>query len=115
VSRASVKLLKARLPELEELHKEVTSHREEEDAVYGYYHGSFKVYSIQDCTNEMVALFQELGDGLNGDFLNMIEAGTDIKFEHAHNAEWDKYTFPRLQAFWHAKYMLEMIARSFIR
>jgi hypothetical protein len=61
---------------LEELHIEVTSHWEEGDAVYRYYHGSFKVYSIQDCIKQIVALFQELGDGskLNGDFPKIIEA-----------------------------------------
>ena len=105
--------IKARLPELEEVHIEVTSHWEEEDAVYRYYHGSFKVYAIQDCTKRIVAMLQELGDGLelNRDFLDIIEAGTDIKFEHAHNAEWDKYTLPQLQAFWHAKYMLEKMIK----
>ncbi len=55
----------------------------------------------------------ELGDGLklNRGFLDIIEAGTDIKFEHAHNAKWDKYTLPELQAFWHAKYMLEKMTK----
>jgi hypothetical protein len=91
--------IKARLPELEELHIEVTSHWKEEDAVYRYYHGSFKVYSIQDCIKQIVALFQELGDGskLNGDFPKIIEAGTDIKFDYAHNSEWDKYPFEHMR------------------
>jgi hypothetical protein len=76
--------IKARLPELEELHKEVTSHWKEEDAVYRYYHGRFKVYAIQGCTKRIVAMLQELGDGLelNRDFLDIIKDGTDIKFEH---------------------------------
>jgi len=105
--------IKAHLPELEELHKEVTSHWEEEDAVYRCYHGSFKVYATRGCTKRTVAMLQELGDGLelNRDFLDIIEAGTDIKFEHAHNAEWDKHTLPQLQAFWHAKYMLEQMIK----
>jgi hypothetical protein len=66
--------IKVRLPELEELLKEVTSHWEEEDAVHRYYHGSFKVYAIQDCAKRIVAMFEALGDGLelNGDFLSIL-------------------------------------------
>jgi hypothetical protein len=44
-------------------------------------------------------MLQELGDELelNGDFLNIIEAGTDIKFDYAHNSEWDKYPFEHMR------------------
>ena len=42
-------------------------------------------------------------------FLSIVRSGTGKKFELSHNDSWDEHTLPLLQAFWHAKYMIEMM------
>jgi hypothetical protein len=123
---ALLQRIKSRLPELEELYKRhVTDRRAEEEAVYRYYHRSFKVYAIQDHTEAILGGFEELGahlqiEGsgfvevnleLNSDFLNIVRAGTGIVFERSHNLGWPAHTLPQLQAYWHAKYMLVMMIK----
>lgn len=92
--------------------EDVNSHWVYEDCIYRYYHQSFKVYSIQHSTRKITHELKRIGwRPLNKQFINLIENGTGIKFDLSHNADWDKHTLPQLQAFFHAKYMLEMIVK----
>lgn len=102
--------LKAALPALEELLTEVTGHWTYEDLVYRYYHNSFKVYWLQEVTLKIVAALKALMPEreLNKAFLQILADGTGKKFEMEHNQRWPEVTRPIVEAFFHAKYFLEM-------
>ena len=51
--------IKARLPELEELAR--TLEKAEENGVYRFYHGSFKVFYLQRPVKKAFALIEEIG------------------------------------------------------
>jgi hypothetical protein len=117
-----LQLIKSRLAHLEELwEKHVLDDLAEEDAVYRYYHHSLKIYWIQEHTNSIVAFFEELArqlgkelgrdTNLNEKFISIVRSGTGHEFEFSHNSAWDMHTLPQLQAFWHTKYMLEMMIK----
>ena len=109
--------LKAKLPELEKLLLDVSN--ETEDRVYRFYHQSFKVYYLQEETKRIVTALTELlptslrelrskSNPLNKWFTQIISEGTGKQFEHAHNQRWLEETRPIVEAFFHAKYFLEM-------
>lgn len=106
--------IKKNLPKLEELLISVCGHWNYEDLVYRYYHGSFKVYYAQNVTIKIVKALKELSPKnkkLNTAFEDIIKKGTGKKFSSDHNDDWDKHTRPILEAFFHAKYFLEMICK----
>jgi hypothetical protein len=47
----------------------------------------------------------------NLSFAQIIREGTGKKFALEHNKEWDRHTRPMLEAFAHAKFMIEMAVR----
>lgn len=102
--------LRDKLPELDQLLTKVRGEWTYEDSIYRYYHHSYKVYSVQYLTKEIVESLQALAPDteLNADFLLIYAAGTGHKFEYSHNREWDRRGRPMLEAFFHAKYFLEM-------
>ena len=102
--------IRENLAELEELLVEVSGHWEMEDMVYRYYHGSFKVYFVQRLTTKIVKALEAVSPELplSPNFLDIVQQGTGKTFEMSHNKEWDKHTLPLLQAFFHAKFFLEM-------
>jgi hypothetical protein len=110
--------LKAVLPNLEKLLADCTAHWGSEDLVYRFYHQSFKVYGLQEYTEQIVAALTALLPGplreirgaqpLNAWFTKIVAEGTGKTFEHEHNHRWLEVTRPILEAFFHAKYMLEM-------
>ena len=55
--------IKSGLPALEELLERASSHWGYEDPVYRLYHASFKVFGLQDSTNEIVAALRALLPG----------------------------------------------------
>jgi len=65
---------------------------EYEDRVYRFYHCSFKVYWLQ----------------LNDHYRQIISEGTGKTWTADHNERWLKETRPIVEAFFHARYMLEM-------
>jgi hypothetical protein len=111
--RALFSNLKAALPALETLLAEHTSHWGYEDAIYRFYHQSFKVYRLQEATINIVAALQALAPKreLNGWFLEIVKAGTGRTFELSHNSKWPEVTRPIVEAFFHARYFLEMAVR----
>lgn len=102
--------IKERMPSLEALLKRAQSHWEYEDYVYRYYHDSFKVFGVQSITNQIVAVLRELLPDveLNRRFVNILDEGTGKQFTNETNANWDAATRPLLEAFFHARFMLEM-------
>lgn len=105
--------LEESLPELEELLEECSGHWGYEDPVYRFYHHSFKVYALQQTTGKIVAALESLAPGrqLNAWFVEIVEEGTGKRFEPEHNRQWLEVTRPIVEAFFHARYFLDMAVR----
>ena len=110
--------LRAALPDLERLLDECSGHWGYEDPVYRLYHQSFEVYDLQTTTVRIVAALRALaptvapdGRTLNAWFLRIVEDGTGKTFELEHNQRWLEVTRPIVEAFFHARYFLEMAVR----
>jgi hypothetical protein len=106
------KRLKEELPTLEALVAKCRS-TGCEDLVYRFYHQSFKVYRIQDVTAEVADKLRSLASGrpLNSWFEQILKEGTGKEFKLADNEDWLAVTRPMLEAFFHARYFLEMAAK----
>lgn len=107
--------IQARLPELEKLLEEINSHWVYQDLVYRFYHQSFKVYGIQAETKRIVEMLRSVapsGASTNPFFDEIYEAGASGKqFEDSHNKQWTEHTRVLVEAFFHAKYFLEMAVK----
>lgn len=107
--------IKAHLPELETLLQRMSSHWFYEDPIYRFYHQSFKVYSLQQETKEIVEALMKLapeGALLCKYFEEIYLAGASGKrFEMEHNQNWTTHTRPFVEAFLHAKFFLEMAVK----
>lgn len=111
--------IKKRQEQLEKQLERATGEWIEEDFIYRFYHGSFKVYALQSVTNEIVALFREIAEELsegsprklNRQFSEILIEGTGKKWDISHNQRWDEETRPIVEAFFHAKYFLQMMVK----
>jgi hypothetical protein len=105
--------ISADLPSLESLLERCSGHWGYEDAVYRFYHQSFKVYALQHTTIDIVARLQALAPDrpLNQWFMQIVREGTGKEFGLSDNANWLAVTRPILEAFFHARYFLEMVCR----
>ena len=107
--------IKIKLPELEMLLREASSHWGYEDPIYRFYHHSLKVYSLQYLTRRIVDVLKDLapeGQPLCKEFEEIIKEGAGGKeFEQEHNEKWTYHTRPFVEAFFHAKYFLEMVVK----
>jgi len=105
--------IKQRLPELVELRKTFNSHWDYEDPVYRFYHVSFKVFHLQDSTKQIVDVLQSLAPHLplNPLFTQIVADGTGKEFTPEMNQQWAAVTRPIVEAFFHARYFLEMVCR----
>lgn len=105
--------IKRSLPDLEKLLSEVNDKWNYEDYVYRFYHQSFKVYELQHWTQDIVQRLQALlpDRPLNKWFATIVAEGTGITFVGEHNARWLEVTRPILEAFFHARYFLEMAVK----
>jgi hypothetical protein len=108
-----LKSIAAKMPALEELLQRCHDHWGYEDPVYRFYHQSFKVYYLQETTREIVASLQALAPDLtmNGWFLEIVQQGTGKEFSPQDNENWTTVTRPILEAFFHARYFLEMVCK----
>ena len=104
--------LQAQLPELEMLLRQCSNHWGYEDPIYRFYHHSFKVYGLQDETVKIVQALQGLAPplALNEQFLIVAE-GTGKVFIPKDNRNWGAVTRPILEAFFHARFFLEMTVK----
>lgn len=106
--------LRARLPELRALLERVNEHWTYEDGIYRLYHQSFKVYTtLQPAIRQIVAELQAVWPDreLHPWFLEIVAAGTSGEFESEHNRNWLVHTRPIAEAFFHARFMLEMAVK----
>jgi hypothetical protein len=105
--------IKQQLPKLEELLAQVESHWGIEDGFYRFYHQSFKVYPVQQATEEICDALQNLlpGRPMNQWFRKIVADGTGGKFEISHNQDWLQHTRPILEAFFHANFFLKMAVK----
>ena len=107
--------IKEKLPELERLLQEMYSHWGYEDPIYRFYHHSFKVYMLQDKTRKIVDALKDVapkGKLFCSEFEEIIKAGASGKhFEAEHNMNWTMHTRPFVEAFFHAKFFLEMVVK----
>ena len=113
LTRLLLPRLKGRKPQLEQMLADMSGQWTYEDQFYRYYHGSFKVYRVQNTTEKAVALLRDLlpERKLNMVFERIIREGTGNQFELEHNKEWDCRARPLLEAFAHARLMVEMAMR----
>ena len=111
--RELFKKLKKVLPALEKLLEACSDHWGYEDPIYRFYHQSLKIYHLQERTLEIVKTLQSLlpGKPLNEWFLQIVREGTGKEFSARDNAQWLAVTRPLLEAFFHARYFLEMAVR----
>jgi len=102
-----------RLPQLEELLQDVNSHWGYEDHIYRFYHQSFKVFGLQGMTENMVEALRSLAPHLplNPWFTHIVSEGTGKEFAQEMNQRWTETTRPIVEAFFHARYFLEMACR----
>lgn len=84
-----------------------------EDPIYRFYHQSFKVFWLQQQTETVV---RQLG-GLLPDrplhpwFREIVRQGTGKAFALSDNTRWTLATRPIVEAFFHARFFLEMAVR----
>ena len=111
--RTLIRNLRKSLPKLEKLLADYSGHWEYEDPVYRFYHQSFKVYRVQVSTERIVAALRELQPGrkLNAYYQRILAEGTGKTFDLSHNKRWLEETRPMLEAFFHARFFLEMAVR----
>jgi hypothetical protein len=105
--------IRQRLPELKRLLGTINEHWGMEDGVYRFYHGSFKVFGLQDLTLKVVDALLGLApqEFLDSQFLSIVLEGTGKEFAAEMNANWAEATRPILEAFFHARYFLEMVCK----
>jgi len=107
--------IKSHLPELAALLKEMNSHWSYEDPIYRFYHQSFKVYWLQEETRKIVEalkLIAPAGTTFCKEFEEIYQAGASgKKFEMEHNRNWTTHTRVFVEAFFHAKFFLEMAVK----
>lgn len=111
--RSLLSAIQRELAPLLALLDEVSGHWHYEDGLYRFYHQSFKVYGLQDSTLRLVEALRALSpDGtLDKWFCQIIAEGTGKTFNYEHNQRWLAETRPIVEAFLHAKYMLEMVCK----
>ena len=103
--------IKAALPRLKDLRRRCDDLWIADDRIYRFYHQSFKVYGLQPSTNEIVQALRALAPKtkrLHPWFEMIIAEGTGRVFKPEDNKNWLAVTRPILEAFFHAKYFLEM-------
>jgi hypothetical protein len=110
---ALLRALRRERPELEKLLQKCSDHWGYEDQVYRFYHQSFKVYGLQQSCQAIVGRLQALAPDrpLHPWFVEIVRAGTGKAFQMEDNERWLEVTRPILEAFFHARFFLEMAVR----
>lgn len=106
--------IRANMESLENLLQKVSQEWTYEDCVYRFYHYSFKVFFCQHTTRDICSALQNLlpDRKLNDTFMAIINAGTWQGFDiERSNKNWLTETRPIVEAFMHAKFMLEMAVK----
>jgi hypothetical protein len=108
-----IRRLRERRAELVETLTDCSDHWGFEDPIYRFYHQSLKVYALQDMTLRIVGALENLAPDrpLNPWFREIVSEGTGRVFSIADNRAWTPATRPILEAFFHARFFLEMTVR----
>ena len=111
--RKLLRNLRVYTADVEELLAKANDHWGYEDPIYRFYHQSFKVFGLQEQTNAIVKLLRKLSPSsdLNPWFIEIVEVGTGKAFDLSDNRRWTQVTKPILEAFFHARFFLEMASR----
>jgi len=98
---------------LKELLDASSDHWGFEDPVYRFYHQSFKVFWLQQQTDTIVQRLSGLllDRPLHPWFLEIVRQGTGKEFATSDNDRWTIGTRPIVEAFFHARFFLEMAVR----
>jgi hypothetical protein len=90
-----------------------SSHWGYEDLIYRFYHQSFKVFHLQSQTTAIVGCLENLMPDrpLHPWFQAIVAQGTGHTFTTEDNRHWLEVSRPVLEAFFHARFFLEMAAR----
>ena len=106
--------LKAQLAHLEIVLADIEGKWGTADAVYRFYHQSFKVYHTQETTVRIVDALQQVAPQrqLNSWFKQIVKEGTGKRFVMADNRHWLETTRPILEAYFHARHFLQMAIQS---
>jgi hypothetical protein len=91
----------------------MSSHRGFEDPIYRFYHQGWKVFYLQEETTAIVRALQALAPSrpLNSWFTQIVSDGTGKTFTVEDNRRWLETTRPIVEAFFHARFFLEMAVR----
>jgi hypothetical protein len=105
--------LRAEKQSLEQLLASCNDHWGYEDPIYRFYHQSFKVFFLQESTKSIVSALRSLlpEQPINEWFEKIINDGLGQNFTDQTNGNWLAEVRPVLEAFFHAKYFLEMAVR----
>lgn len=102
----------SKLEEAKQLLEEVNGEWKGEDGVYRFYHNSFKVFYVNETTTKIVDFLKELCPlEFNPMFKEIIDDGLSRSFGPETNSNWSAETRPCLEAFFHARCMLEMVVK----
>lgn len=84
-----------------------------EDYIYRFWHHSFKVYQLQQSTTKIVDVLRRTGGDLQLHpwFEEIVLAGCNKTFDLSHNKDWLTHAKPIVDAFLHARFMLEMVVK----
>ena len=100
---------------LADLLASIDDHDRAEDLVYRFWHQSWKVYGLQNLTLPIVERLRSLApaahEQLDAWFEQIVEDGTGRAFHHEVNQRWLEETRPIVEAFWHARWFLEVAVR----
>jgi len=108
-----LKNLRAEKQSLENLLASCNDHWGYEDPIYRFYHQSFKVFFLQESTKSIVSALRALlpEQPINEWFEKIVNDGLGQSFTDQTNENWLAEVRPVLEAFFHAKYFLEMAVR----
>ena len=100
------------MPELPAFLERLNDYDQGEDAIYRFYHGSFKVYYLQGMTKRIVEALHKIaptGTSFCALFEEIYQEGASGKeFDMDHNDQWSLHTRPFIEAYFHARYFLDM-------
>jgi len=106
--------LRRRAPDLRTLLDRVSHWNVYDHCLYKFYAGSFKVYHLQDATEQIAAALAAIapdGRTFHPIFIEIVRAGTGREFTKDDNEHWVERTAPIVQAFLHVKFFLEMAVK----
>jgi hypothetical protein len=101
-------------PELRRVLENVNDSWCYEDCIYRFYHQSLKVFELQNATKAIVDVLTTIAPEARpfcSFFSEIVQHGTGRKFSLADNQHWLERAAPIVQAFFHARYFLEMAAK----